>query len=165
MQQSRIKIFGSLVVLMFILTGCSLGLQRPQVFENSPFPREDVVLAIDNFVDIWGEAHYVNVNHLFEGIHIEFYEKSMEEWEEGCVSGSTSDTQSIRVGHVVNSGAEWQLNQTAIWHEFTHLTFWNEVGDPDRDHAEGDGPWTEGHNNLIRELKLDWAEILKERER
>ena len=117
-----------------------------------------VIEAIEDFSYEWEERYEENPWSYLEDIHVQFYGKTHEEWTTpGCYRGITPHQQKIQVGYVTDQGI-WPLNRTAFWHELVHLHLWVSTRDPDANHEEPGGPWKEHHNEMVRDLKQQWAE-------
>lgn len=57
-----------------------------------------------------------------------------------------------RHGRVLVASKE-RLSDSALMHELTHVHLQRMDGDPDRDHAAGDGPWTRLHDRAIEDAR------------
>jgi len=142
-----------LIFILFI-GGCSIMVPPRIVVENSPYEYELVVEAVDDIRYVWEETYEVSPERYLEDITIGFYEKG-DDWDKiGCIRGITYSQSSIGVGYKEQG---WGLQTTAIWHELTHVIFWNIWKDPDGDHQNGEGPWTQENNEIISNLKKQWT--------
>lgn len=47
----------------------------------------------------------------------------------------------------------------ALFHELTHVRLYKETGDPDYNHADLPGPWTEQDDMEIEKVKLKYLEL------
>jgi hypothetical protein len=152
-----IKLF-SILLSILILSSCSLMLPPHINVVDSPYPREEVLMAVDDFIQVWEQYYDEDVSIYMNDITIYFYGKTQEEWaSEDCYQGTTSNQYRVNVAYI-NDIEYFPLYHTAIWHEFVHLMLWNLVDDPDYDHEKGDGPWTDEHNQLVGEIKVMWQE-------
>lgn len=59
---------------------------------------------------------------------------------------------------VLSTGIDsWKsIGQSSLFHELMHMSLFYLEGDSDHDHGDGKGPWTAKHDDLIRNMKLEY---------
>ena len=73
--------------------------------------------------------------------------------EGGRILGYTNFRDVVVVGRDLDTlDPVGPLDGAVFWHEVTHATLHEAFGEGDRDHTEGEGPWTSTHDELIRDL-------------
>lgn len=104
-------------------------------------PRAEVVRAVSVFADSecgdgFNRDSFLEV-HWFESEHV-----------------FVSPTGSRSVGRTWSRSEVEVTSFSTLFHELLHVHYWRLDGDPDRDHAEGDGPWKETDEDCIRSARL-----------
>lgn len=68
-------------------------------------------------------------------------------------SGKTLDPFTIQIAGRYFQSIEYRpVGKSAFSHELCHVMLWSDPGDPDGNHAEPPGPWTEKHDEMIAEV-------------
>lgn len=126
---------------------------------NSPYPREQVLQATDDFVYMWQQEFGDDIRWTIEDLRIYFVPKTEKEWfSPGCIRGETDRYNFSYINVAYISEKEWPLYETAFWHELIHVVFGKTTGDPDSNHDKFPGSWTKEHDNLDGKLKKMWKE-------
>jgi hypothetical protein len=120
--------------------------------EESPYTYEQVLTAVDDYVDKWEDP----IGWTVDDLTIEFFGKTHEETQAtGCLGGwAYAPRDYIYVGY--KTDVPYPLWKTALWHELTHVVLYWTEGDADIDHELGDGPWLDEHNEIIQNLRIDY---------
>jgi hypothetical protein len=70
-----------------------------------------------------------------------------------ATAGKTLDPFTIQIAGRYYIGQDYRpMGKSAFSHELCHVMLWSDPGDPDRNHAEAPGPWTEQHDEMLADF-------------
>lgn len=141
------------VVLAFaiIFSGCSVLVEGNHI-TGSPYDVREVKAGVYDMIGEWPLWFDGAPEDFLTDVRIDFDEVVTTSYH-GRVAGCTHGKLWVMVSTQDVNYVDVPLHRTAMWHELMHVALWNIEGDPDHDHEDGEGPWTDDHNEFVGILK------------
>jgi len=137
---------GFLLILILVLSGCSLGIPL-QVECHTEKEQCPSVVQVQKMVDILGS--YRGDFDFSEDLLIVRWYDSDTVFDLGFpAAGFTKNKNDVTVRH-----------SDVFLHELTHVFFIRTVQDGDPNHEYPPGPWTQHDNEIIEEAKFEAREV------
>lgn len=144
-------------LLLLALPSCSIFVPPLTKVVDAPVEGMIILEAVDSFIYKWESVFHEDISRQIAGITIRFQPKTEEAWfKYQCVRGQTDPYNYQHITVRYRSEVPFNLAQTTLWHELTHIVFGKKYKDGDANHSELPGPWTKKNDQLISQLKKEY---------